>query len=392
MRVAIGSLVATVAAALIIGFGPKAKYTLDGYDYAIVMLMDRGASYAQAQSQAQAFYAHQPIAKMPEYARWLGGKPEYWELFSVRTVYPALASILYPWRGFEALVDVSRASYIAVAVLVVVLCSRFAPVPWSVALSVAFDLFPGWRDLSRVALTDALAVALCTATLIAAIAYLQRGYAWRMFSFTLLCGVLTFTRPVGYIVAGAAVIAAVIALRRKNNERAIRAGALAAVAAAWSIAAMLALQSAHAPGLGWIFADTYAHFVAAGYAAPGQNLVHWYGAEELLIARLALRDAVVFVLPLFAIVGIALERRRPDATLLAGACIATWFGAIVDPDRYDMIRCVVLPIAPAMLALASAGIWRTATLIPRALGPATHVVRHAVPMRSLLRKDTVKEQ
>src|SRR5579872_753680 len=110
-RIMAGSLLAGAVAALLIALGPKAKYTIDGYDYAIAMLMDRGASYSQAVGGAEAFYAHEPVAKMPAYARWLHGKPEYWELFSVRRAYPAIASLFYPWRGFEALVDVSRLAY-----------------------------------------------------------------------------------------------------------------------------------------------------------------------------------------------------------------------------------------------------------------------------------------
>lgn len=391
VRVVAGSLLAGVIAALLITFGQKAKYTVDGYDYAIVMLMDRGAGYSGAVRSAESFFAHEPFAKMPAYARWLHGKPEYWELFSVRRVYPAMASLFYPWRGFEALVDVSRLAYVAVAILVVLLCSRFAPVAYGVALSIGLDLFPPWRDLSRTALTDALAVALAAATLLAAIVYAQRDSWWRIVAFTLLCGALTFTRPIAYIVAGAAIYALVVAWKRKQRDHVVRAVALAAVSAGWTVAAALALERAHAPSFAWIVADSYEHFVAKGYAVPGQSLTGWYASEELQIARLALRDAFAFVLPLLAVAGAVLKRGRSDAALLTGACAATWLGALLDPNRFDMLRCVVLPIAPAVAALASGALASIATLVPHRLGPAAQAVRYPVPIRSFQRKDTVKE-
>jgi hypothetical protein len=391
-RIVSGAILAGVVAALLIVVGPKAKYTIDGYDYATMMLMDRGVGYSQAIRSVQTFYSSQPIAKMPAYAPWLHGRPEYWQLFSVRRVYPAIASAFYGTRGFEALVDVSRLSYVAVAILVVVLCSRFAPVGYGVALSIGLDLFPAWRDLSRTALTDALAVALMAATLLAAIAYVQRGSWWRSGTFILLCGALTFTRPIAYVIVGAAVCVAMAALRRGERQRAIRASVLAGLSIAWTAAAAFALQRAHAPAFAWIVADTYRHFVAAGHTAPGQNLTRWYAREELEIAWLALRDAVVFVLPLLAVGGALVGRNRDDAMLLAGACVATWLGALLDPSRFDMIRCVVLPVAPAIAALAGFALSRLVTLVPRSLGPATHAVRYAVPIRSPLRKDTVKEQ
>jgi 4-amino-4-deoxy-L-arabinose transferase-like glycosyltransferase len=392
MRVFAGAFVAGVVAVLLVSFGPKAKYTLDGYDYAIAMLMDRGASYSQAVRETESFYACQPIAKMPLYARWLHGKPEYWELFSVRRVYPALSSLLYGYRGFEALADVSRLSYVVVAVLVVVLCARFAPVPYGVLLSFGLDLFPLWRDLSRTALTDALAVALTTAALIAALGYVRRGSSWLIAALVVLCGALTFTRPISYIVAGAATCVMVAALAQRNRQTALRAALIAVISIAWSAAAAFALQRAHAQGLAWIVADAYRHFVGAGYAVPGESLTRWYASEELQIAWLAIRDAALFVVPLLALAGILLERRRSETILLAGACAATWLGALVDPDRFDMVRCVALPVAPAVAALASAALRRLAALVPRSLGPAAHAVRYAVPIRSSLRKDTVKEQ
>ncbi len=391
MKVIAGALAAGIVAVLLSVFGPKAQFTVDGYDYAIMMLMDRGLPYAQAQSRAAAFLATQPIAQVPKYDRWLHGKPEYWELFSVRQVDPWVASLLYPWRGFSALVDVARASYVAVAILIVVLAARFVPIGYAVGASVLVSLFPPWRDLGRDALTDALAVALLAATLVAALALMRRRLLWRLVVFTALCGALTFTRPIAYVIAGGAGVALLIELRRRNRDAAIAAGWLCAIAVLWTVASVVALDVARAPSFGWIVADTYHHLVARGYAVPGENLVRWYVGEETTIALHAVRDGTLSVLPLLAIAGMVLHRKDRATPLLAGVCGATWLGAVVDPNSLDMIRCVVMPVAPAIGALAAAAVRDAVTFVPRWLGPRTQSLRLMLPGRSALRKDTVKE-
>ncbi|HEY9085489.1 MAG TPA: hypothetical protein VIN40_06090 [Candidatus Tyrphobacter sp.] len=389
-RIAGATALAGIIAALLCAFGPKAQYTPDGYDYAIVMLMDRGVPYAQAQRQAAAFYAHQPDAKNPLIAPWFRGKPEYWELFSVRRLDPWLASRLYPWRGFDALIAVSRLSYVAVAMLIVLLAARFAPLPYGVVLAVAVSLFPPWRDLGRDALTDALAVALVTGTLLAAAAFIAKRSWWTLLAFAVLCGALTFTRPIPYIVLGAALIACVIALRRGDHDRTIAAAWLSSIALFWTAVIAFAIQRAQPPSFAWFVADQYRHMLAGGYAAPGQSLVHWYLSEEWTIAWHALVKGIVSVLPLLAILGLARRRADPATPLLAGACVATWLGAFLNPNRFDIVRCVVMPVAPVLAAFAAAAVADGASL-PRALGPVAQSVRHFFPRRFVPRKDTVKE-
>jgi 4-amino-4-deoxy-L-arabinose transferase-like glycosyltransferase len=391
VRVIAGASIAGIIAVLLSAFGPRPQFTLDGYDYAIVMLTDRGIPYAQAQRQAAKFYATRPIAKNPQYARWLRGKPEYWELFSVRRVDSWIASLLYPWRGFQALIDVSRAAYVLVAMLVVVLAARFASVQYGVLSSVLLSLFPPWRDIARDSLTDPLAAALVTATLLAALCYLGRRTPWRLLSFTVLCGALTFTRPIAYTIVGAAVVAAIVALRRKDRQTAIDACWLGAVAALWTAVSMEALALAHAPSFGWIVGDTYGHLVALGYTSPGQTLWRWYLDEEFVIAGHGIRDALLGVVPIIAAAGAFLRRRRRETPILAGACGATWLGAVVDPNSFDMMRCVVMPVAPVVVAFAAPAIGTAVTFVPRLLGPATQALRLNLPGRPSLRKDTVKE-
>jgi 4-amino-4-deoxy-L-arabinose transferase-like glycosyltransferase len=390
-RIAGAAALAGIIAALLCAFGPAAQYTPDGYDYAIVMLMDRGVPYAQAQQQAAAFYAHEPDAKNPLIAPWLRGKPEYWELFSVRRLDPWLASRLYPWRGFDALIAVSRISYVIVAMLIVLLAARFAPLRYGVLLAVAVSLFPPWRDLGRDALTDALAVALVTSTLLAAAAFITKRSSWKLLVFAGLCGALTLTRPITYIVLGAALIALIVALRRRDRDRTIAAAWLSGVALLGTAAIAFALERAQTPSFGWFVADQYRHLVAGGYSAPGQSLAHWYLLEEWTIAWHAILKGSVAVLPLLAILGIAWRRTDPATPLVAGACLATWSGALLDPNRFDMIRTVVMPIAPALAAFAAAAIADGVTLVPRLLGPAAQSVRHFIPGRYPPRKDTVKE-
>ncbi len=382
---------AGIIAALLCAFGPKPQYTVDGYDYAIGMLMDRGVPYARAQEQAEQFYAKVPIAKNPLFAPWLHGKPEYWELFSVRRVDPWLASLLYPLRGFDALIAISRISYVAVAMLIVILGARFAPLPYAVLLAIAVSLFPPWRDLGRDALTDALAVALTTGTLVAATSFMTKQSGWKLLVFGLLCGALSFTRPIAYVVLGAALVACIAALRRRDRDRALAAAWLSGIAAFWTAFIVVALARAHAPSFGWVVADTYGHFVARGYAPATESLSRWYLHEEWTILWHAVVKGIASVAPALAVVGFALRRRDPAMPLLAGACLSTWLGVIPDPNRFDVVRCIVMPIAPVLAAFAAAAVGDGATLVPRLLGPAAQSVRQFIPRRLTLRKDTVKE-
>lgn len=384
------ALLAGIAAALLSATGPQAQYTPDGYDYSIMMLMDRGIPYVQAEAQAEAFYAHQPVAKVAGVARWLHGRPEYWNLFSVRRLYPWVASLLYPYRGFDAMIDVSRASYVATAVLVVLLAIRIAPLTWSFVLSIALSLFPPWRDYARCALTDPMAVALVAGTLLAGAALLSKQNVWRVVVFAALCGLLTFTRPIPYIILGAGIIAGIAAPRTGDRKRLAAAAWITGIAAVWTAIVEAALAHANAPSFRWIVADTYQHFLARGYAPPGESLGAFYVREEIVIAGHALVKGILGVVPLLAIAGMVLRRRDPAMPLLAGACAATWLGALVDPDRFDVLRCIVMPVAPAIAAFAAAAFADIAS-VPRRLGLPALRVRYSLPGRPLVRNTTVKE-
>ncbi len=387
-----GVLIAGVAAALLVLTGPKPQYTADGYDYAIMMLMDRGMPYAKAEEDASSFYATQPLASMREMFRArIGHRPEYWSLFSVRRVYPWVASLLYPYRGFRALIDVSRLAYIATAMITVVLALRFAPLPYGVLLAIVVSLFPPWRHLASEALTDALAVSLTGATLLTASACMARRTLLPFALFAGLCGLLTFTRPITYIVLGAGMIAGIAAPRRGDRSRLTTAALLTGVAALWAVAIEVALARAQAPSFRWIVADTYAHFVQAGHAPAGESLRAFFLHEEFTIAGLALVRGALSVLPVLAIAGMVVRRNDPAMPLLAGACGASWLGAILDPSHLDVVRCVVMPVAPAMAAFAAAALHEIVTRVPVPLGPPSFALRYFLPRRVPVRNHTVKE-
>ena len=391
LRVVAGCVLAAIAAALLSFTGPKPQFTEDGYDYAIAMLVDTGLPYAQAQARAQRFFATQPIAKLPLFAKHLRGTPEYWNLFSVRRVYPWVASLLYPYRGFDALVDVSRAAYVATAVLALLLALRFAPLGYGLLLSVALSAFPPWRDIARDALTDPLAIALCSAALFAAALAIERRTWWRIAAFALLCALLTFTRPIPYILLGAGIVAAVAAPRKGERTGLVSAAWITGIAALCAAAVEVALAQAHAPSFRWIVQDTYAHFVARGYAPAGESLRRFFLTEEATIALHMAVKGVESVVPVLAVAGMFLRRRHPAMPLLAGACAATWFGALVDPDRFDIVRCVVMPVAPALAAFAAAALADAVTFVPARLGLPAPSLRLSLPRRVLVRNTTVKE-
>lgn len=390
-RVAAALVIAGAVAGLLSAFGPRAQFTQDGYDYTIVMLMDRGVPYARAVAQTERFYAGQPVARLPGAQRWLHGRPEYWNLFSVRRLYPWAASLLYPYRGLDAMIDVSRISYVLTAMLVVLLAMRFAPLWSALLLSVAISLFPPWRDFARCALTDPMAVALMTATLLAGATLLTKQTIWRVVAFAVLCGLLTFTRPIPYIVLGAGIVAGIAAPRTGDRKRLAAAGWITGITALWTAAIEMALAHAHAPSFRWIVADTYEHFLAHGYALPNESLRTFYVHEELTIALHAVVKGAASVVPLLAVAGVVLRKRAPETPFLAGACAATWLGAIVDPNRFDVLRCMVMPVAPAMAAFAAASLGTAMSIIPKLIGLPAPSVRYFLPRRPLVRNTTVKE-
>jgi hypothetical protein len=389
-RLVAAVVLAGIAAAMLAGF-TKPKFTLDGYDYAIVMLVDRGIPYAQAQRQVESFYQHQPPARIPDEAPYLRGKPEYWSLFSVRRVDPWLASLLYPYRGFYALTDVSRAGYVVTAMLTVLLAGLFAE-PWlGLLFAIALSLFPPWRQLGSLALTDALAVAFMSATLLCGALVMMRATLWRVLPFAALCGLLAFTRPIPYVVLGAGMVAGIAAPRNGDRRRLSAAGWITGIAAVWVVAIETAFVHARAPGFHWIVADTYAHFVERGYAPAHESLAAFFAREEFVIFTHAVLKGLLTVVPALAVAGMFLRRKHPAMPLLAGACAATWLGAIVDPDRFDVVRCIVLPIAPVLAAFAAAAVSDALGRVPVQWGPAAHTLRYFLPRRALVRNTTVKE-
>lgn len=391
LRIAGAMALAGLAAALLSAFGPKPQFTLDGYDYATVMLMDRGIPYAQARQQAQDFYEHQSVATIPDEAPWLRGKPEYWNLFSVRRIDPWVASLLYPYRGFSALTDVSRVAYVVTAMLTVLLVAQFAPLWLGVLFSIGLSLFMPWRQIGCDALTDAPAVALMTATLLAGALAMVRPTLWRIVAFAALCGALTFTRPIPYVLLGAGIVAGIAAPRDGDRRRLSAAAWITGIAALWVVAIEAALVHAHAPSFRWIVADTYAHFVERGYAPPHEGLRLFFLHEEATIAWHAIVKGLLAVVPALALVGAVLRRRHPAAPLLAGAAAAAWLGALVDPDRFDVVRCIVLPVAPVLMAFAAAAVSEVLRYIPVRMGPAAPSLRYFLPRRALVRNTTVKE-
>lgn len=390
-RVACAVVLAGIVAALLSAFGPKPQFTPDGYDYAIMMLMDRGVPYVQAQAQAERFFDRQPVAHIPGIAPLLHEKPEYWNLFSVRRFDPWLASLLYPYRGFGALVDISRLSYILTAILTLLLAIRFVPLGYGLLVSIALALLPAWRDIARDALTDPLAIALTAAALLAASAILARRTVWRVLAFALLCGLLSFTRPIPYILLGAGIIAAIAAPREGDRSQLTSAALITGIAALWTAVLEIALAHVHAPSFRWIVEDTYRHFLLNGYAPAGESAREFFIHEEFTIALHVAYKGALSVVPVLAIVGIVLRRRNPATPLLAGACVATWFGALVDPNRFDIVRCVIMPVAPVVGSFAAAAIATVVAQVPAPMGLVAPSVRHFLPGRFFVRKATVKE-
>lgn len=320
------------------------------------MLKDDGLKEREAQLAVRSFYSAKPLAQDPRYQDLLTDHPqksfvETRVLFRPRFVYPHLASLLYRWMGFEALIVVSIAAYVIGVMSVYFLVASFSP-PWVAFLGACiFGINPEIRMLGAAALTDMLAVALWAGALAFAALYVQRFSKSDFFLYAFSVFVLALTRPILYLPIGASVGGLVTSLGRDSSNcmrtRILWPLVLITVAAGLFLTVVSVLT--HAPAVNAVRWG-YERSIELGHAST--NFGHWYMQSVAQTIRSWWGD----ILRTGAIIGwvaiLAKLRDRSDsvAPLLAGAGVASIVGVILNPIPSDLARVIEAPLWPVVIA------------------------------------------
>jgi len=250
LRIALG-LFLCLFSLVILEHQPERRWSMDGYTYAVMAQKDAGIPFTKARDDARAFYLQTQTGQR-RLARSLLRRdmPQWWRLFAARPLYPALAALLWRFYGFSSMLIVSGAAYIALVLLTFALALRFAN-PYAAAIAAAtLGASPLTRLLGNDALTDATALALWTAALIAACAFAGESRTKQLAALAAVAVLLTLTRPVFYAIATCAVALAFV---RPRYAPAMAAVTLLAAAAPVTIAlhehARIPLPAHYAPAL-----------------------------------------------------------------------------------------------------------------------------------------------
>jgi len=367
--VAVGTLSVVIANTLL---SRRITFTAEGYNHAVRMLMARGYSCETALKMATEFYHTQPVASDPRFAHLFGGlvPPENWDQSALQVVYPHAAGMLFDFRGFEALTDLSRLSYVGTAISSYSLLRNFAR-PWlSATLTLALMFTPRVWKSSIVPETRGPALFLWTLTLDAMCRTMRCGTA-SQFIYALSCLALTFTRPVPYLPLGAAAAAFVQTIVEGDRVKKKTGAAMLAVAAVSTCVltfaasqikatdvrrlirqahakALKARQSADYEKLSWFARLSEALQYDAG--PRDQRLMPWYLRAIMLSMTNAGARAVLTVFPVVAGLGIAMRRDDPCAPLLAGATLGSAAGILGNPAPQKASKTILGPLYPVIAA------------------------------------------
>lgn len=356
LRVSFALVVIAVTAA--IGFynmQMKPAWTSDGYIYAIRSQVDAGISYAIARTYSREFYSAKPAMQWPQARATLhAATPKWWNLFAVRPLYPALASLLWPLAGFQSLLYVSFAAYITAGVLLYAIFLRFASPAIAAAVAIFCILNPEAQLIGRSNLTDMLAFALLAGTLLAAMRYATDGHFADLLAFALTAALLSFTRPIPYeLVCSVAPLLVAGAWRRGIDLIAISLGLTIA------LAAVMRITGAAIPPV--------PNYIDASLATTWVTIVALFAhaaAPVPLIALLAMR-------------------RRADVLICGGALASIVFTILVAPYPTDVMRTIILPsLIPLGCGFAIAA--EAALSAGRAYHSGTAIVREWSGSESIL--------
>jgi len=312
-----------------------ATWSPDGVLYARAMLADAHRRPDAAFSiQTGSTYFQSPVHRASQE-----------RLFTNRILYPWLGSLLYPFRGYQALIDVSRVAYVLAVYIVFALVARFGGVPAASLCAAALAADPLVRSIASSALTDMLALALWSAVLLAVVcAVQQRGWPWTA-AFAALTIVLTLNRPMIYYPVLATIAVAVV--RRDGVSY-----RLAIVAALLALAYAVVSKVAGLPGI--VEELQWVHYHARELdPTANRSIAAWWRTAFANVALTQTKAAIRLVYPAALLLGAALgiwcKRDRLAFALLAGSLAATAISVAANPVNWSFDRTADLPLTPAVL-------------------------------------------
>jgi 4-amino-4-deoxy-L-arabinose transferase-like glycosyltransferase len=362
---------------------PHPDWTPDGYVYAVRMLMDVGLPYEDALHQAQRFWQQQPIAAEPLQAPLFRGEqaPLYWDVFKPRVLYPFLASLLYPTRGFFGMIDLSAIAFVATSLAVYYLALQFTGAVPSFAVTLGFMLFPATLEIARYSQTDMLAMLFSTLCLVALVRVGHGGDRPWVALLAAACLLLVFTRPAFYMPIGGAIG---LAIGLRKAEPAVRRLSLFCVGITLFCGALyiaVALASG-TPSFSYVIADARNIFFNSQDPAviehsffsklkhrvlrfsPDDPLAVWYAKMIVDEAFRELIRGTVVIFPIVAFFGLSTLRRNPAFGALAGTGLALCLVLALDPISLDMNRVFEFP----MLPILAVGLAAVISLVQARLG------------------------
>ncbi len=333
----------------------NAEWAFDGYIYGIRAQVYAGIPYTVALNNAREIYRSKPAMQRQAARRKLAASmPPWWDLFAIRAVYPALGSLLWRYAGFHSLFYISIAAYVAAALLVYAMLLRFCLPAVAATVSLTCMLHPEAQYLARSDLTDMLAFAFLAAALLSAMRYAQRGGWANIACFVCAAILLTFSRPVPYVLAAAAAPLVLTAAWKRGAE-------LVAVSLALCVVVALVMH------------------LSGGSVPPVGN----YARSVAETAWITLVLLVKSILAPVAVIALVAMRKRADVLIACGALASIVLTILADPYPNDVPRVIVFPaLIPLACGFAIAA--QSSLVAGRASGAGMSILREWSGSESIL--------
>jgi hypothetical protein len=331
------------------------RWTPDGFQYARMALQDAGLSAADALTRAEAFYIQKPIGQIARYREFLAvdiahAPPAPGPIFRTRVLYPWLVSIVYRFRGLAAPTDVSLVAYLIGSLLIYWLLLALARPCVAATGAVLFAISPLILVLAESDLTDMLAVTLWIGVLASVLHYMQsRRPSW-LVTFGLTTLLLVLTRQSIYLPFGAVAGAFVGARLRRDVEDIVRSRALAMVLGGITIIDVVWYAFMKGAGIAKELEIAHGLAVRGGSSTADEPLSAWYRRAVLGNIVMEIKHAILNILPVLALLGVALDIRRGEIAILIGAAIAGLAPLFLDPSTSALARVLEAPLYPVVLA------------------------------------------
>jgi len=251
-----------------------------------------------------------------------------------RLLLPALAAVLKPVLGLNALETLSLFGFVLVPALLFLLLRRRLSFTASFAVSAAVILWPPLRAWSVFPLTDSTGLALLIAGLLCALFVTERGPRW-LVPWMLCVGALSITRDTAFLLVIAAA-GLVVAQRDRRSVALAATGFVAALPAPMIHSVPLAKLLAFVFARHSVPTDTSWGAVLPQY--PG-NLVHQAGRY---VDYAAANPHVVLLAVCGIVAAFALAPRRDPLTILLWATLPAYMlflavGPAFSAFRYELV-------------------------------------------------------